>query len=180
MTIWITSDTHFCHDKGFLYEPRGFSSAQEMNEAIIKNWNEMVAPEDDVYLLGDVMLSDNKEGMNCLRRLNGNIHIMLGNHDTGTRVALYATLFNVVEISFAHLLKYKGYRFYLSHYPTLTANHDDDKPLRRKVINLAGHSHTPDKWADWDKGAIYHVELDAHANYPVALDKIIEDLVNYH
>ena len=32
--IWFTSDLHFCHDRDFIYGPRGFKSVQEMNEAI--------------------------------------------------------------------------------------------------------------------------------------------------
>ena len=34
--IWLTSDLHFCHNRDFIYEPRGFASVHEMNEAIIK------------------------------------------------------------------------------------------------------------------------------------------------
>ena len=56
--IWITSDLHLCHDREFLYEPRGFSSIDEMNAAVVTNWNNSVAVEDDVYVLGDLMLND--------------------------------------------------------------------------------------------------------------------------
>ena len=38
------------------------------------------------------MLGDNAEGMNILKQLNGIIHIILGNHDTDSRIALYQTL----------------------------------------------------------------------------------------
>ena len=69
-------------------------------------------------------------------------------------------------------------RFYLSHYPTLTSNLDSNEPLKARVINLCGHSHTQDRWADWDKGLIYHVEMDAHNCYPVLLDDIIEEIKN--
>ena len=82
-------------------------------------------------------------------------------------------------IGYAHVLNYKGYIFYLSHYPTLTANGDDHKPLERRVINLCGHVHTPNKFLDMDKGLIYHVELDAHDNKPILLDDIIEDIKEY-
>ena len=37
--IWFTSDLHFCHDKEFLYKPRGFNSIEEHDTAIIQNWN---------------------------------------------------------------------------------------------------------------------------------------------
>ena len=67
--IWLTSDLHFGHDREFIWGPRGFKNVHEMNEAIIKNWNTAVAPEDEVYVLGDLMLNDNEHGMECLRRL---------------------------------------------------------------------------------------------------------------
>ena len=175
--IFLTSDWHFNHNKPFLYEPRGFSSIYEMNNAIITNHNALVAPDDDVYCLGDCMLGDNELGLRCIKELKGNIHIILGNHDTNTRIELYNNCYNIVEITYATVLKYNGYRFYLSHYPALTANADDDgKPLNKKTISLCGHTHTQDKWCDWDKGLIYHVELDAHECKPVLLDNIITDL----
>ena len=65
---------------------------------------------------------------------------------------------------------------YLSHFPTITSNYDIDKPLKARILNLCGHSHTKDPFADWDKGLIYHVELDAHNNKPVALEDIMKDI----
>lgn len=75
--IYLTSDTHFCHNKDFLYEPRGFQSIEEHDEAIVKNWNSIVTPDDEVYHLGDVMLNDNTKGLGYLKQLNGKIHIIL-------------------------------------------------------------------------------------------------------
>lgn len=69
----MVSDWHFGHNKPFVYEPRNFSSIQEMNKEIIKRHNEVVNPEDIVYCLGDCMLNDNEEGLKCLSQLNGNI-----------------------------------------------------------------------------------------------------------
>ena len=46
--IWLISDTHFNHNQPFLYEPRGFATVEEMNEAIIERWNSLVKPEDTV------------------------------------------------------------------------------------------------------------------------------------
>jgi len=174
--IWVSSDCHFCHDKEFIFKPRGFDNVYDMNETIIKNWNSLVNYDDTVYLLGDVMLNDNFEGINYLRRLNGNIKIILGNHDTDTRKDLYKELYNVEVLGYATLIKANGYIFYLSHYPTLTSNHDTDKPLKRQVINLCGHSHISDPFADFDKGLIYHCELDAHGNSPVSIEQIITDI----
>lgn len=178
--IFITSDTHFCHDKDFVYQPRGFSSVHEMNEEIVKRWNSVVSPIDTVYHLGDVMLNDDIEGCNCIRRLNGQIYIIAGNHCTANRWQKYANIrHDIIPLGLATIIKYRGYRFYLSHYPTITSNYDVDKPLKTRVISLAGHSHTKDRFKDMDKGLIYHCELDAHNCYPVSLDDIITDIINY-
>ena len=177
--IYITSDLHFNHDRFFLYVPRGFKSVDEMNKYIVNRWNDTITDEDDVYILGDLMLNDNDTGMELLRSLNGKLHIIYGNHDTPTRQALYNELENVVEACYATTFKYKNYNFYLSHYPTLCSNYDIDKPLKARVISLCGHTHTEDKFADMDKGLIYHCEMDAHDCCPVPLDDIIWDIKDY-
>ena len=111
--IYFTSDTHFSqsHDKEFLWGPRGFKDQWEMNENIIKNWNSVVTEEDDVYLLGDVMLCDNAEGIKCLKQLKGKIHIIRGNHDTDARIELYKACHNVVEVCDAKWLKADKHMF---------------------------------------------------------------------
>ena len=176
--IYFTSDLHFCHNRDFIYKPRDFSSVEEMNEQIIKNFNEIVGEDDDLYILGDCFLNNNEEGMSYMRRLPGKKYIILGNHDTIARQELM-WLEGFVCLTYSNLLQHGGYHFYLSHYPTITSNYDDDKPLKRKVINLCGHSHTQNKFIDMDKGLIYHVELDAHQNKPVLIDDIIKDIKNY-
>ena len=117
-----------------------------MNDAIIKNWNDTVDIEDDVYVLGDLMLGDNELGIKMIKQLKGKIHIILGNHDTTSRKALYEECYNVVDIKYADVIKFNGYTFYLSHYPTMTSNHDDEKPLKAKIISLCGHSHYSNKF----------------------------------
>lgn len=122
------------------------------------------------------MLGDNEYGLSCLRQLNGNIKIVRGNHDTDSRWKLYQTLPNVECLGWAEVIKYRKYQFYLSHHPTMTSNLDKDKPLKTRIINLCGHSHITDKFIDFDKGLIYHIEVDSHNCYPRNIDDIIEDI----
>ena len=89
MSIYLTSDLHFCHKKDFLYKPRGFSSIGEMNYAIVSIWNNTVQDDDDIYILGDIMLNDDEEGIFLLKNLRGRIHIIRGNHDSDRRIELY-------------------------------------------------------------------------------------------
>lgn len=175
--IWLTSDLHFGHQKEFLYGPRGYESNLHMIADVVERWNNKVAPEDHVYVLGDLVMGENEKfSLHMLQYLNGNIHIVLGNHDTDRRKELYEKCPNVVEVALAIRFRYKKFHCYLSHYPTLTSNYDDEEPLCTRMINFCGHTHTKDPFCDWDKGTIYHVELDAHNNEPVLIDDAIEQM----
>jgi calcineurin-like phosphoesterase family protein len=174
--IYVSSDLHFGHDKDFIYAARGFSSIDEMNAAIVDRFNSVVSPTDDLYLLGDTMLGDLENGISLLKQLNGKIHILWGNHCTNNRRKAIAECPNVVEVvGYATMLKYRKFHFYLSHYPTLTANNDDDKPLKQRVLCLAGHTHSKEKF---EPCGSYNVAVDAHDCYPVSIDEIIEDFIN--
>lgn len=173
--IFLTSDLHFGHDRGFLYEPRGFDNISDHDETVIQNWNSVVEPEDEVYILGDLMLNDNDHGLECLRRLNGKLHIIYGNHDTDARKKLYEELGAEIH-RWAEVIKYKKYIFYLSHYPTLTGNLEAES-LHQCAINLYGHTHQQFNFYQ-DNHFNYHVGLDSHNNYPVLLDDIIVDIKN--
>lgn len=173
MSIYLTSDLHFGHDRQFLYEPRGFNEISEHDERIIENWNEKITPEDDVYILGDLMLGNNEHGIECVKRLNGHLHIIYGNHDTDSRKKLYNEL-GIIH-GYADVIKYKKYIFYMSHYPTITSNLDDGESLHQKVINLYGHTHQKSNFYR-DIPTMYHVGLDSHNNTPILLDDIIKDI----
>ena len=173
--IYFSSDTHFGHDRDFLKGPRGFALIEEMNEAIIERFNSVVDNDDDLYLLGDCVLGDTEAGLQCLRRLNGRIHIILGNHDTDKRIEAYEKLENVVEIVVAKRLKYKKYHFYLSHYPTDCANDGEDK-LSLATINIYGHTHQDWNWRH-EEPFSYCVCPEANANFPEEISDIIGTLI---
>lgn len=173
--IYFTSDTHFCHNKDFCYEPRGFKTIEEMNEKIFNNWNSIVTDEDDIYHLGDVMLNDDTQGMMYLENLKGKIHIIRGNHDTDTRVEKYKQLNNVVEITYATIIKYGKVHLYLCHYPTLTANYDDDKPWHKNLVNLFGHTHQQENFYN-NNPYMYHVGVDSHNCKPIEIEEILEEI----
>ena len=80
---YFIADTHFGHDAIIRYENRPFKDTKEQEECLIKKWNEVVNPEDTVYVLGDFGMSDSKEETERLcRLLNGNKILVMGNHDT--------------------------------------------------------------------------------------------------
>lgn len=172
MTVFITSDWHFCHDKDFVWQKRGFSSVGEMNIELLKRFNSVVKPEDEVYFLGDAMLNDNETALGFISQMNGYKHWIWGNHDSPTRRELLAKIPNSKIEGLACVERINGFIFYMSHYPTLTTNYDDDKPLKSRVLNLAGHTHSTEMW-DKNSPWTYNVAVDAHDCYPVAVEEII-------
>lgn len=180
---FFTSDLHFCHDKDFVYAARGFESIDEMNTEIVRRWNERVMPDDDVYILGDLTLGNVEEGLRLIAKLNGYLHIIRGNHDTDTKSERYMELPNVVSVEFATIYRYKKAIFWLSHYPTITANYDDDKPWAQHLVCLFGHTHQISPFYEIIKHAgenpyMYNVGMDAHNCTPIPIEEIIENIRN--
>lgn len=171
--IWLTSDTHFGHDKEFIWKVRGFNSCEEMNETIIERWNERIQDGDDVFHLGDIMLGQ-PDNLRYLERLSGRIHIILGNHDTDNRCNLYNTVHSVVSVSCTERHKWNGYHFYLSHFPTITANIEKEH-IKQCTINLYGHTHQKTNFY-LEYPFMYHVGVDSHDCTPVSLDQVIYDI----
>ena len=171
--IFLVSDAHFGHNREFLWGPRGFASSKEHDEAIIANWNSVVGPDDIIYHLGDLILGDNEWGCECVKRLNGRIRLIRGNHDSDRRWnEVYPTLPNVELVGLAELIHYRKYHFYLSHFPTLTGNLEKES-LHQMTLNLFGHTHQQG-WFFEDRPYMYNVGLDANNNTPVLLDDIID------
>lgn len=79
--IYFTSDTHYNHKNICRFSNRPFKSVQEMNEALIQNWNSVVKPEDTTYIIGDFNFGDAGESKRILSRLNGSKNLIKGNHD---------------------------------------------------------------------------------------------------
>jgi calcineurin-like phosphoesterase family protein len=58
---------------------RPWDTADEMDEEMVKRWNERVGPNDKVYHLGDVVI--NRKSLGIMSRLNGDKVLIRGNHD---------------------------------------------------------------------------------------------------
>lgn len=171
--IYVTSDLHFGHDREFIWKVRGYDSIDDMNNDFVSKWNNTVTDEDDVYVLGDLMLGS-PQNIGYIKLLHGKLHIVLGNHDTRNREEMYRALDNVVEVACAIRLDYKKYHFFMTHYPCMTGNLEKEH-LRQMTLNLYGHTHQKTNFYE-DRPYMYHVGVDSHDGYPVDLDQIIEDM----
>ncbi|MCX6742527.1 MAG: metallophosphoesterase [Candidatus Pacearchaeota archaeon] len=81
MKIFITSDSHFNHKNIIQYSNRPFKSVEEMNEEMIKRWNDKVGKDDLVIHLGDFALGNGQQVQKIKRKLNGTVMLIVGNHD---------------------------------------------------------------------------------------------------
>jgi calcineurin-like phosphoesterase family protein len=80
--VFLVSDTHFGHAGvcRFLRKDgtklRPWENPEEMDEHMVKAWNETVRPNDKVYHLGDVVI--NRKALKTLGRLNGDKVLIRG------------------------------------------------------------------------------------------------------
>ena len=79
--IFYIADLHLQHSNIIKFDKRPFTTVEEMDDALISNWNAVVDKGDHVYHLGDFCWGKKDAWIKYLKLLNGNIHIIKGNHD---------------------------------------------------------------------------------------------------
>lgn len=183
-SVFLISDTHFGHEKTctvFKREDgsplRPFSNAEEMDEFMVKAWNERVKHNDKVYHLGDVVI--NRKFLSILGRLNGDKVLIRGNHDI-FKLEDYTQYFRDV----------RGYHvmngLILSHVPV----HTDS--LARFGANIHGHLHAnrvmKARGVDAKTGEIlysdkidprYHCVCVEHTDFaPILFEDVLKRITN--
>lgn len=152
--VWFTSDTHFFHDNIIRFCDRPFASVEEMNEAIIKAWNDVIQPEDTVFHLGDFCWGGSAAWVDILKRLNGHIHLIVGNHDVKNLRPFYLNFFE--SVSFQRQITVEGRKLYLNHYPFLTWG-GIWRRQEDQVWELFGHVHSKGGSGGADEGRLQYL-----------------------
>lgn len=82
--VYFTSDTHFNHNRDFIYALRGYPDVRSMTDAIIDGINKVVRPTDHLFHLGDFCLNTDESRFNeLLSRIHcQNIYTIFGNHNS--------------------------------------------------------------------------------------------------
>ena len=131
--VFLVSDTHFGHlgvckftRNDGVTKLRPWDNPEDMDEEMVKRWNETVRPNDKVYHLGDVVI--NRKALGIMRRLNGDKVLIRGNHDI-FRDEEYREHFR--ELRAYHVMN----GMILSHIPIHTES------LGRFGVNIHGHTH---------------------------------------
>jgi calcineurin-like phosphoesterase family protein len=131
--VFLVSDTHFGHNGVCHFmrsdgetKLRPWDTAEEMDEEMVRRWNDTVRPGDKVYHCGDVVI--NRKALGIMRRLNGDKVLIRGNHDI-FRDDEYRQHFR--ELRAYHVLN----GMILSHIPL------HESSLGRFGVNIHGHLH---------------------------------------
>lgn len=79
--ILYTADLHLGHAGIIGLDHRPFADVEEMDEYLIKRWNDRVQNDDEVYIVGDFCFRAKTDPVAYLRRMKGIKHLVVGNHD---------------------------------------------------------------------------------------------------
>lgn len=173
---FIIADTHFSHANVIDFEKRPFNSTEEMDEKLIKAWNDVVGKTDIVYHLGDFCFGGKKKWRYILDNLKGNIVFIKGNHDKSKIVngMVNEGLLNEVY-PLGTVLKRDGLFLNLSHYPLMIGD-------RFRQYSVHGHIHGE------SMDTAYHINVGVdnpftHAitegqpfGTPICMDKMVDEL----
>lgn len=161
MSVWFTSDTHFGDPRALRIDRRPFPDLAAHDAALIERWNAAVAPDDEVWHLGDFALGPPPARLaELLGLLHGRKHLVIGNNDGPATLAApgWASVQHYAEL---HL---DGRHLILAHYAFRTWN-----AMGRGAIDLHGHSHGKLK----PQTRQYDVGVDAWDFRPVTLATIL-------
>lgn len=180
MKRWFTSDTHFGHENIIKFSGRPFANVKEMNQAMLDLWNETVADNDVVYHLGDVAMGQFDDSWEYVKKLKGQIHLVIGNHDRIARryhmsekyVAKFETRYIERFASIDYEFRLGGWK--LHHLP-YTEDHVEvprfmeHRPVRTFESVLI-HGHVHEEWKI--RGNQHNVGVDVRNFRPVEFDEL--------
>ena len=139
MKTYITSDLHFGHRNIMNFCPdaraRFRNDLSYMHEAMVKEWTDLIEPDDTVYILGDVAFMSGSDAAKMIGRLNGKKILIEGNHDRKTLMDLNFRR-KFAEIHKYLWINYNGTQVIMFHYPI--AEWDQ---MHRGSVHFHGHLH---------------------------------------
>ena len=182
--LFFTSDTHFYHSNIIKYCDRPFAHSGDMNEELVRKWNEVIPPDGVVFHLGDVSLNARPNSLDkLLHSLNGTKYLIIGNHERDALRKEYIRsqwegIYDIAEIFINDVeVTYKKQHIVMCHYPMLTWN-----ASHRGSWQLFGHVHGGLS----NKGIIKHspaqmdVGVDTNNFYPYTYQQVKETITKQY
>lgn len=187
MDRWYTSDHHFGHSNIIRYCGRPFVDVDEMDKEMVARWNDVVSDEDEVWILGDLVMGRKDQGLaSHVARLRGHKILVPGNHDRcwqghkdhrWERADYYRIggIAKIIDNPEPHAIA--GQAVLLSHFPyKLDARHDM-KYTQWRPQDDGGwliHGHVHENWRQQNRQI--NVGVDAWNFAPVS-EKTIAELI---
>jgi calcineurin-like phosphoesterase family protein len=170
--IYFSSDLHFYCKKESKVGNRLFHTSSQKHEFLIKQWNNVVKSEDEVYLLGDISDGTGLETNEVLKRLNGTKYLVIGNNDKYLDDPQFDKSLYTWCKHYYELLTMDT-KYILFHFPIEAwTGYMNDR------IHLHGHLHRLQP--TYEPIRRYEVGVDAHDGKPVAIDEIWESIKEFH
>jgi calcineurin-like phosphoesterase family protein len=173
---WWIADTHFCHDRPFILDKRGYDTITDHDEYLIMDWNDKASVNDTIFHGGDFLLGAGQKSREVaeeiIGRLNGNIQFIWGNHNAGVK-SIYQDYVEKMfpsdqDIDEVYPLSFKtpnGTFTYYGHY--LLANIEVTKDNGKTFKQMIFHSHYAHRlWIDSHKGKVWNVSGHSHGSDP--------------
>ncbi|SHF88198.1 Calcineurin-like phosphoesterase superfamily protein [Loktanella atrilutea] len=141
MVNWYTADPHFGPENIIKFCKRPFHSTAHMGKVLLGNLQACVGDDDDLWILGDLVVGPRAKSRHFLHSLFGLLpnrrrHLVTGNHDKELVLSLpWDTVTPLAEVRDGP----KNQNYTLCHYPMLTWNH-----VRRDALMMFCHVH--DNW----------------------------------
>lgn len=159
--IYYTADMHFAHENIIKYCERPFKDITTMNNALIRNWNQRVKPNDTVYHVGDFAYKAQHLPLDFERKLNGKIIFILGNHDKNNKLKT-----ELISAKIFHADK------------QVELVHNPQHSSLRYDFTFCGHVHTAWKFRTYSiskrkENIIINVGVDAWRFMPVTFEEIV-------
>lgn len=182
MTHFYASDFHFGHTKIIEYCDRPFSSVDEMNVALIENWNATVKPTDSATIVGDICMGKIDSTLQMVGWLNGTISLVPGNHDRcwsgHKKYKPWIRKYNAVGLAVLDneiTTRIGNHYVRVCHFPYAGDSHGPDRykefrPKDQGEILVHGHVH--DQWAV--KGRQINVSVDVRDFKPISTEELAE------
>jgi len=175
--IFFTADHHFGHANIIKHCSRPFQTADEMDAALINNWNAAVKPNDTVYIVGDLFFRYAVPAAEYLQRLNGRKHLIIGNHDKDwMKKADLPRYFESVErmIEFSDGAR----KITLCHYPMMTWN-----GIAKGSYMVHGHIHN-NTGADYftlirNMSNLLNAGVEVNGYKPVSFNDLLKNNVKF-
>jgi len=182
MARYFTADLHLGHTNIIRYCDRPFHDVDEMDAALVDRWNETVADEDEVVVLGDMAMGRLAETLPLVTGLRGRKVLLAGNHDrcwSGHHKGVEAGVGRYLDAGFDEIwqgqvtLDLAGRPVLACHFPYRGDSHDHDRytghrPVDEGMWLLHGHVH--ERWKVRER--MLNVGVDVWNFRPVAEDTL--------